>query len=80
MSEEILRGKVKFFNTDRGYGFINIPDQEKGIFFHHSDVLEDRDLEQDEEVEFAMGEGPKGPKAINVRRVEEKEEVEEEEE
>lgn len=79
-SEEAKRvqGKVKFFNRNKGYGFIDVPDQEKGIFFHYSDVLEDRDLEENDEVEFEMGEGPKGPKAINVKRVEEKEEIEEE--
>ena len=75
MSEEALRGVIKFFNHNKGYGFITIPDQEEGIFVHVTDVLEGNEyLEEGEEVEFEIGEGPKGPQAVKVKRVEEEEE------
>ena len=69
-----MRGKVKFYNTQRGFGFITREDNNEGIFFHHSDVGEDRYLEQNDEVEFSIGEGKEGKdKAINVKRIERQE-------
>ena len=78
MSEEVKRGKVKVFSSQRGYGFIAAPDNEEVIFFHHSDVQGNKYLKQNDQVEFEIGEGVKGPRAVKVRRVEEREEVEEE--
>lgn len=59
-------GTVKFFNTEKGFGFIQ---QESGddMFFHHSEV-NGGDLHEGEAVTFEIGEGRKGPCAVNVNR------------
>ena len=58
-------GNVKFFNQDKGFGFIK-QDNGKDLFFHVSDtdgtVFQDGDA-----VEFEIGDGPKGPCAKSVR-------------
>jgi len=58
------RGKVKWFSSDKGYGFI---EQEGGddLFVHHSEI-QGYALQDGEEVEFEIGEGRKGPCATNV--------------
>ena len=60
------RGTVKFFNKDKGYGFI---EQESGedLFVHHSEV-QGGDLNDGDAVEFDVGQGRKGPCATNVSR------------
>jgi CspA family cold shock protein len=63
-------GKVKWFNDQKGFGFIS-SDQGKDIFVHHS-VIEGqgfRTLQDGETVEYEAEEGPKGTKATKVRRV-----------
>jgi cold shock protein len=63
-------GVVKWFNADKGYGFIS---QENGpdVFVHFSAIQDTgyRSLEENEKVEFDVSQGPKGPQAGNVRRV-----------
>ena len=61
------RGTVKWFNRDKGFGFIA---QESGedLFVHHSEVR-GGDLHEGETVEFDIGEGRKGPCATNVTSV-----------
>ena len=61
-------GKVKFFNISKGYGFI-IEDGSEAEHFVHSTGLVDQ-INEGDSVEFEVGEGPKGPNAINVRKTE----------
>lgn len=59
------QGKVKWYSSDKGYGFI---EQESGddLFVHHSEI-QGTPLQEGEAVEFDVGEGRKGPCATNVR-------------
>ena len=61
------RGKVKWFNDQRGFGFIEQPDG-KDLFVHHTAVQGEgfKTLEEGQEVEFDIVEGPKGLQAANV--------------
>jgi len=65
------KGKVKWFNDTKGYGFIQVEGQDKDIFVHYSSVKAEgfRTLNEGEEVEFELIEGPKGLKAENVVRL-----------
>jgi CspA family cold shock protein len=61
-------GTVKFFNAEKGYGFISRPDGED-VFVHYSNIEGDgyRSLEQGQEVEFEVAAGRKGEEAKSVR-------------
>lgn len=63
-------GTVKFFNTEKGYGFITQPDGDD-IFVHFSNIEGSgfRNLEEGQNVEFEIGEGRKGPEALSVKVV-----------
>ena len=63
-------GKVKWFSDSKGYGFIT-GDDGTDAFVHHGDILGEgcKSLAEGESVEFDLTEGPKGPKAVNVRKV-----------
>jgi cold shock protein len=64
-------GTVKFFNNDRGFGFITPSNGEKDVFVHFSNVVGTghKSLEDGQKVEFDVTQGPKGPEAQNVRTV-----------
>lgn len=64
----MVQGKVKWFNDAKGFGFLEVeggPD----VFVHYSAIVGDgfRTLREGDVVEFEQTEGPKGPKAENVR-------------
>ena len=61
-------GTVKWFNSERGYGFITPDDGGKDLFVHHSEVKTTGyvTLEDGQKVEYEVGEGRKGPCAKNV--------------
>src|SRR2546423_4598651 len=61
-------GTVKWFNDDKGFGFITPSDGGKDLFVHHSDIQSDgfRSLQEGSQVNFEVGSGDKGPKALNV--------------
>lgn len=61
-------GIVKWFNSERGYGFITPDDGGKDLFVHHSEVKGSGfvTLDDGQKVEYDVGEGQKGPCAKNV--------------
>jgi CspA family cold shock protein len=66
----VAQGTVKWFNADKGYGFIAV-DGGKDVFVHYSAIMMDgyRSLEQGQRVEFEITQGQKGPQAESVRAV-----------
>ena len=60
------RGRVKFFNGHKGFGFIKAENDEE-YFVHISDVRENLELEDNMPVGFDVEEGEKGPKAVDVK-------------
>jgi CspA family cold shock protein len=63
------RGKVKWFSNQKGYGFIT-PDSGNDVFVHFSAIQGDgfKTLEEGQDVEFEIQNGPKGEQATNVVR------------
>ena len=61
------KGKVKFFNDDKGFGFISEEGTEKDHFVHITGLIDE--IKENDEVEFELEEGRKGLNAVNVRVV-----------
>ncbi|MBE8595213.1 transcription antiterminator/RNA stability regulator CspE [Xenorhabdus sp. BG5] len=63
-----MTGSVKWFNADKGFGFISPADGSKDVFVHFSAIQSNnyRTLDEGQEVEFSIEKGAKGPAAVNV--------------
>ena len=71
MSDRVV-GTVKWFNGQKGYGFITRDDGQSDVFVHYSAIegqMGFRDLNEGDRVEFSVEQGQKGPAAAEVRRI-----------
>ncbi len=59
-------GVVKFFNAEKGFGFIKDDNSNEEIFVHSSGIIDQ--IEQNDKVTYEVTDGRKGPNAVNVRR------------
>jgi CspA family cold shock protein len=61
-------GTVKWFNSEKGFGFIAPDDGSKDVFAHYSAIASSgyRSLEENQKVQFDVVSGPKGPQAENI--------------
>jgi CspA family cold shock protein len=72
LKEKIMAiGTVKWFNNEKGYGFIAPSDGAADVFAHYSAITSNgyRTLEENQQVEFDVTQGPKGPQAENIRQL-----------
>jgi len=67
----MAEGIVKWFNADKGYGFIAPDDGTADVFVHHSAIQADgfRSLQENQRVEYTAARGQKGPQAEDVRPI-----------
>jgi cold shock protein len=67
--QHMAQGTVKWFNADKGFGFIAPDDGTADVFVHFSAIESTgyRSLEENQKVEYSVTQGPKGPQAAQVR-------------
>ncbi|MFC7326672.1 cold-shock protein [Marinactinospora rubrisoli] len=67
----MAQGTVKWFNSEKGFGFIAVEGGGPDVFVHYSAIAGTgfRNLEENQSVEFEITQGPKGPQASDVRPV-----------
>ena len=65
----MAQGRVKWFNDQKGFGFITVEGEEKDVFVHYSAIIGSgfKSLQENQLVEFDIQQGSKGPQAVNVR-------------
>ena len=65
-----MQGRVRWFNNDKGYGFIAITESNDGrdIFAHYRNMPDRSRMNRGDLVEFDIEEGERGPKAINIKK------------
>ena len=63
-----MKGKVKMFNSDRGFGFI-AGDDDREVYVHISSIEGEQALSVGDEVEYDVEQGDRGPRAKNVKKV-----------
>lgn len=70
MSQQRTSGTVKWFNDQKGFGFLAV-EGGKDVFVHHSAIQSQgfRSLSEGDRVEFTIENGPKGPSAADVRKI-----------
>jgi CspA family cold shock protein len=63
-----MQGTVKWYNPRKSYGFIEVPEG-KDVFVHKNALSEGTILNEGDSVEFDIEQSPKGPQAINVKKL-----------
>jgi CspA family cold shock protein len=61
------QGVVKFFNEEKGFGFIKHDNSSKETFVHSNGLIDQ--IQKDDHVEFEVQDGKKGPQAVNVKKI-----------